>query len=136
MASITFRALLHSAACICASVALLPAAGQADGIDFELRRAASQIRDGLFEKGYRNVGVLTFQVQRGEQEALSGGTKLNSNMAERLESALILAYDAEKPVNIISRASDTIVKQFPNAGYKTLADRKKLFDVEYELPLE
>jgi hypothetical protein len=117
-------------------MAMTSGAGLADNIDRELVRQAPKIMQYLRDKGYKNVGVLTFRMQRGDETTTYRGALINSNMAERLEQALILAIDPEHPINIISQARTTAVAKIRDAGYKTPEDRQKLFGLRYELPLD
>jgi hypothetical protein len=125
-----------------AAVALLLAGSsglhdlRADNLDLELARQAPRIMEHLRQKGYRDVGVLTFRVQEGDKEAANRGTLISGNLADRLEQALILAIDPERPLNVIADARKTARAKWPDASYGTPNDRKRLFDLKYSLPLD
>lgn len=81
---------------------------RADNIDQKLIEKASEIMKYLKDHKYKNVGVLKFTVQKGDKgkESYAAG-EMNSNMATRLENALILLEDPKNPIGIIHDASRT-----------------------------
>lgn len=84
------------------------APARADNIDQKLIEEAPKIMKHLRENKYKNVGVLKFRVQKGDKGTPSySAGELNSNMAIRLENALILLDDPKNPIGIIHDASRT-----------------------------
>src|ERR1700722_733245 len=64
------------------------------------------------EKGYRNIGVLKFQVKKGTSPLTDNAGTLNLDLARRLELALILAKNnnVADPVGVIKNASAVAAK--------------------------
>jgi hypothetical protein len=87
------------------------------GLDAALLEEAPQILAALREKGYKNVGVLKFRVQRDGEEVSDNVGPLNQELATRLEMALVLADDGKEPVGIIRGASD-VAALIPNANHR------------------
>jgi hypothetical protein len=111
----------------------MAATSRANTLDSELLRQMPRVIKYLQEKGYRNVGVLTFRLRREGFEPSFQGALINNNMTERLENAMVLARDSEKPVQVISQARRTAATKLVGASYRTPGDRKRLFDLSYEL---
>ena len=105
--------------------------GTAHDVDRQMLAEAPGILKQLRDKGYHNVAILKFRIEKGDQPVDRVGT-LNMNLAERLEMALILKNDARNPLNIIHDASAVAAKT-PGADHRTPAGLKKLFAAKYPL---
>lgn len=110
---------------------LTPAA-RADNLDKALLREAVQVMDHLKKEKYKNVGVLKFRVAKGKAPLSFDVGPLNSNMADRLENALILSDDSETPIGIIKNASQVAVQK-KLASYMTPKGLNSLFEETYPL---
>jgi hypothetical protein len=80
----------------------------------------------LRKMGYDNVGVLKFRIERNGKPSDNVGT-LNSTLAARVETALLLETDEQKPVGIIRDASAVAAAHVPGANHLTEEGRDKLF---------
>ena len=80
-------------------------AHSADELERNLVRVAPELLQTFRSRGYRNVGVLKFRVQRGSDSATDRAGGLNMRLADKLELALILANKVKDPVGIVTRAS-------------------------------
>ena len=67
-----------------------PLAVRAESIERELYRQAPDMIKTLKDKGYKNVGVLRFLVQKGDEKPTTLAGTLNLDMANRVAIALIL----------------------------------------------
>src|SRR4051812_35371641 len=85
--------------------AALPGAARADNSDGRLPREATAVLQTLKDREYKTVGVLKFQVKKGEGPASFDLGLLNANLATRLENALILVNDVNSPIGITRDAS-------------------------------
>jgi hypothetical protein len=110
---------------------------RADAIDDALAKKGKQLMIELPKLGFKNVGVLKFEVQRGAKgPVLMQVGRLNGAMAVRLENLLILASDAEQPkIGIVCGAGDLIAAKDKKATYQTPIGRADLFklDLDYSL---
>jgi hypothetical protein len=111
----------------------MAAASRANTLDSELLRQMPRVMKYLEEKGYRRVGVLTFRLRREGSQPTFQGALINNDMTVRIENAMVLARDSEKPVQVISQARKTAATKLVGANYRTPSDRKRLFDLSYEL---
>lgn len=116
-----------------ASLTLVPTVARADNIDERLLREATAVLQALKDRQYKNVGVLKFQVKKGERPASLDVGLLNANLATRLENALILVNDATQPIGIARDASRVAAALGKNAGYADPSGRKQLFEARYPL---
>ena len=73
-------------------------------LDHQLLRHAPGVFRYLKEHGYKSVGVLKFRVKIGDQPLSDHVGPLNLSLADRLETALILADDFREPIGIIHGA--------------------------------
>jgi len=105
-----------------------PAPARADNIDESLLKEATKVMRTLKARQYKNVGVLKFRVKKGERPASLAAGLLNTNMATRLEYALILVNNEADPLGITRDASLVAA-----ASKLTLEDRKALFGLDYPL---
>lgn len=109
-----------------------PQIARADNIDERMLRDATTVLQSLKDRQYKNVGVLKFQVKKGDRPASFDVGLLNANLATRLENALILVNDVNNPLGIVHNAS-LVAAAAKNAGYLDADARKKLFDGTYPL---
>jgi len=103
-------------------------------IDRGLLKQAPAIIKFLKNKGYKNVGVLKFQVKKGNEPATDSAGLINLAVANQLELALLLANDNEvrKQLGIIARASD-VAASVKGGNHLTAAGRQKLLAARYPL---
>jgi hypothetical protein len=118
--------------------ALLPQPASANSIDLKLKELAPAILEYCDAQGLRNVGILKFRVQVGDQKSSFQVGTMNSIMAIRLENALIFFNDYvfEEPDQlrgITRNASQHAVEQFGNIDYLEPASRQKLLTGTYPL---
>ncbi len=105
---------------------------RADNLDIQLAYHASSLVPMLEKKGYHNVGVLHFRVQReGFKETFNLGP-LSDNLATRVENALVIGCNTEKPMGVIRDAS-ALAAAKKLAWFHSEQARKKLFDQTYHL---
>jgi hypothetical protein len=106
-------------------VTALAGPARAESLAQGLQEQAPQVMKYLREQGYRNVGVLKFRVKKGNTVSDRVGT-LNTTLATRLETALLLAEDPRLPVGLIRDASG-VAAGIPGADHRTAEGRLKLF---------
>lgn len=106
---------------------------RADDLDRQLKTEAPKLLKRLQDRGCKNVGVLKFRVVKGKDAARHTVGTLNLDLADRLEKALVMASDPEKPaIGIIGNASATAAKT-SGANHLTKEGRLKLFEASYPL---
>jgi hypothetical protein len=113
-----------------------PGAARADRLDKKLVEEMPAIYEHLkTEKGYQNVGVLRFRVQKGTKPARFDNAPLNGNLATRLENLLVLQGSPEekKALGVIHEPGATASKEKLGGWYGSVTDRKKLFGLDYPL---
>lgn len=111
----------------------LPVLARADNIDKMLiGRIADEIMNNLRQQKYENVGVLKFQVKLANRPPSFDVGLLNTNMATRLENALILANDEKKPIGITRNASQ-VAARTQKINSLNPEDCKTLFQATYPL---
>lgn len=115
-----------------AALAVLPAAVRADDLDQQLLAEAPKLLKLFQERGFQNVGVLKFRVQKDKEKARANVGTLNLELAHRLEKALIVRDNASKPIGIIQDAS-AVAARTPGANHLTPEGRQKLFQARYPL---
>ncbi len=106
---------------------------RADAIDQALFRCRKELREKLQEHNYKNVGVLKFEVQRGEGQPTLQMGRLNGLMANRLENILILCNDDQNPIGVTRAAGDVAAAADPEANFSTEDGVRKLLKGEYPL---
>ena len=111
---------------------VVPQSAHSQTLDQELLHQAPRVLHYLNERGWRNVGVLKFRVQKGNERISDRAGPLNLNLATRLEIALVLADDVRKPVNIIRDAS-AVAARLPGANHLSPSGREALFRGRYPL---
>src|SRR5258708_27661073 len=125
----------RSALALAVILTAMPASARADEIEKVLLKQAPVILKFAQEHGYKNLGVLKFRVKKGEDAATDSAGPLNTNLARRLEVALVLANpnDADKQVAIIRDASK-VASGIRGANHLTKEGRIALFEGKYPLP--
>lgn len=115
-----------------ASLVLIAAPVRADELEKELLKQAPTILKFAREHNYKNIGVLKFRVKKGDEAATDSAGPLNSNLARRLEVALVLANpnEADKQVGIIRDASK-VAGTLKGANHLTKEGRVALFEGRY-----
>src|SRR4051794_16692118 len=84
---------------------------RAGQLDRGLLRKGGHVLHYLNDRGYRNVGVLPFQVTRGERSASSQPSPLALTLAPRLENTLVMSQDPTgRTIGIIRGASATAAR--------------------------
>ncbi len=141
LAAVPAIARLCLLALLVASAALPPASAQAGQetpkkyptLEQAMEGEAPAILDALKKwKGSEpslNVGVLKFRVQVGQSPASDNAGPLNSQMASRLEAALILALQDKDQIRILHNPSAVVWRNGnARANYDTLQGRKAFFN--------
>ena len=107
---------------------------KAEPIDRALLKQAPAIVKFLRDEGCKNVGVLKFQVKKGDGPATDSAGPLNLAVANQLEVALLIANDNDvrKQLGIIARASD-VAAGVKGGTHLTAAGRQKLLAAHYPL---
>src|SRR5262245_45697624 len=107
----------------------LPTASRADNLDRELLKQAPRVLTQLAQRGYRNVAVLPFRVQKGSRKARLDTAPLSVTMPTRLENAPTLDNDdnERKAIGIIRAAGPAASQARVSAGFSTPDRRRNLF---------
>ena len=106
----------------------------ADNIDDQLLHCAPSIVEHLRTKGCRNVGVLTFMLEKDNEPSRFHGALICDNIAERLSNSLILACPRdESGLNVVRNASKVAAQKIVGASYRTAENRRRLFEIPYPL---
>jgi len=114
---------------------LAPApAARADHLDPPLVGHASRVLNALRDEKVQNVGVLPFRVKKGNRPESFIAGPINIGMTTRVENALIMVEDPKQSaIGVIRDAAGTASRAKVGAWYTNEAERKKLFDVSYNL---
>jgi hypothetical protein len=105
----------------------------ADSIDEEFVRRSDEILSDLQNHRYKNVGVLKFQVKKGDSPATFFAGALNFSLARRLENALILANDPAHPVGVARDCATVAATRNRTSHYTLPGGRKALLAQTYPL---
>jgi hypothetical protein len=105
----------------------------ADNIDRELIRSAPLLARKCREQKLRAVGVLRFGFRIGQEPISHEVEPLCSNLADRVENALVLGADADGQPGVIRGASEVAAARDSVATHLNPAGRKKLFASLYPL---
>jgi hypothetical protein len=106
---------------------------RADNLDLQLAYWANRLVPTLEKKGYKNVGVLHFRVERdGSKESFKLGS-LSDNLATRVENALIIGLNPDKPLGVIRNATAVAAAKKIGSWYHSESARKELFKLSYPL---
>ncbi len=120
-----------------AGLLLVSRTTRADHIDQELSKRIPDLVKDLQAKGYNNIGVLRFQLQKGKQAPTYSAGQINGNLSTRLENLLIMHNDKEKPLGIIRGAASVAADKAPTTkGYLDKGNeklRQTLFTYDYPL---
>src|SRR5262245_49487720 len=106
---------------------------RADNLDDRLLAQTSTLFKFLESKNARVIGVLKFQAKKGDDAKSFNVGPINSIMAERLESVLIMGSALKQNFSIIRDASGHAAAQKQQLTYLSAEGRKKLLDLEYPL---
>jgi hypothetical protein len=115
------------------AVAVVEGTAFGESIDSALRDEAPRVMKFLNDHHYRTVGVLKFEVKKGNRPVSFDAGTLNATTATRLEHALILLNDAAHPINIVHDASAAASARNRTATFRSAAGRRALFDHDYPL---
>lgn len=108
-------------------------AADPESFDAAISKKAVGIHQLLKKKGHTNVGVLKFLVKQDDGKLSDDAGDLNLTLANKLETALVLANLDEK-FGIIDRASEAVVKEkLTAANHRSDDGRKAFFTRQYEL---
>jgi hypothetical protein len=82
------------------------------------------------------IAVLPFRLKHTSegQEQFSGAI-IQTNMAKRVQNAIALFRDPQKPIDVIFDALAQARKKIPDANFLNAASRKALFNIDYALPV-
>jgi hypothetical protein len=124
-----------SLACLFALTACLaaPRTVRADAIEDDMPLLAGRVMKYLKSKDYQNIGVLKFRVKIGNEAPSCNTGPINIAMANRLENALLIKNDKQKPFGIIHEAYRVAASHKERASYLTDSGRDKLFQYRYPL---
>jgi hypothetical protein len=102
-------------------------------LEQELVKVAPKLIGYLQGKGFKNVGVLKFQVQKDGVLSDNVGP-LNLAIARRLEVALALANDNDEQTQIgLLKDANAVAAGIQGASHLTAEGRRKLFSKRYPL---
>jgi hypothetical protein len=87
----------------------------------------------LRKEGYKNVGILPFQVCKGKEQKATFDTTLSVNLPTRLENALILLDKPDKQIGILHDAGQIALSHDRKANYLSASGRRALFGQQYPL---
>ena len=126
----TLMIVLFSSTLFCCS-----AMAGSDNIDVALTETVPLLMQKLKEQGIKTVGVLPFRLkQEGKGDQFSGSI-IQTNLALRLEQALVVYRDRDQPVDVIFGMLTQARKVKPDAQYMNAEGRKELFNISYALPI-
>lgn len=114
------------------AMACSPLQAAADPLDAALFDSAKGVLASVRAKGYKNVGVVKFLVQRADGPVDDDVGDLNQSLANKLEVALILANTDEK-FGIIEHATEAVRGKLPPANHRSEEGRKAFFVRKYEI---
>jgi hypothetical protein len=107
---------------------------RADNIDEKLVVEAPKLMQEIYHRGYKNVGVLSFRLEKGQSRPTFHGGMIVTNMADRLQDALVLALNPEKPaVGVADGCSAVAGRSIAKASYRMPDDRRRLLALKYPL---
>lgn len=106
---------------------------RADNLDEELMKQKKKIFKYIRARKARTVGVLKFKAQIGDAPSSFTIGPINSIMAERLETVLILGNEEDDPIRIIHDASAVAAAARKSITYLSADGRDALFALKYPL---
>jgi hypothetical protein len=111
---------------------LVPSVAEPQPLERELLRVAKQAIKHCSDKGYKNIGVLKFQITKDGKTLSDNVGTLNVFLARRLEVALVLSDNTRNPIGIIDNAT-AVAHRTKGANHLSKEGRLKLFAVSYPL---
>jgi hypothetical protein len=114
------------------AMACSPLEAAADPLDTALFDSARGVLAAARAKGFKNVGVVKFLVQRSDGPLDDDVGDLNQSLANKLEVALVLANTDEK-FGVIEHASEAVRGKLPPANHRSEDGRKAFFVRKYEI---
>ena len=115
-----------------ASIGVVSNCVHAAPLDCQLLRCAPEVLRYCQKKGYKNVGVLKFRVNKGRSAVTDNVGPLNLDVANQLELALVLANRVQQPLGIIRNAS-AVAATIHGANHLVAEGRPPLFSRRYPL---
>jgi len=114
---------------------LIPGLARADQLGKKLNEEMPEVMKYLKSKGYKNVGVLRFQAQKGKNKPRFDNAPLNGSMATRLETLMVIHGGPKEAdaLGVIQDAGRAAAKQKVGSWHASAAQRKKLFEGNYPL---
>src|SRR5579884_631338 len=109
-----------------------PSLAEPQPLERELLRVAKQAIKHCSDKGYKNIGVLKFQITKDGKTLSDNVGTLNVFLARRLEVALVLSDNPRNPIGIIDNAT-AVAHRTKGANHLSKEGRLKLFAVSYPL---
>lgn len=108
---------------------------QAGTLDRGLMANSGDVLEFAKQQGWKNIGVLPFQVQRGTRMSSFNGGPLSNNITRRLENALIMSMEADeaRAIGIIRDAVSTANQAKVGPYLSNDAAFRKLFATTYHL---
>ncbi len=107
-------------------------ASEKSSLDEAVLQRAPEILKYLRDQKYKNVGVLKFLVQKGNEAPTDNVGPLNLNFTRRLEVALVLS-NPDDGLGIIRNASAAVAESKRRASHLSAPGRTELFAVPYTL---
>lgn len=120
-------------ALLVAAAACVPTSARADQVDKKLDAAMPGVVAQLKKKGYKNVGTLRFSVKQPGKQA-TYATVMSGSLATRVENMLVIHGGPKSDyLNVIRDASKTARDGKVGAWPTAVAERRKLFNLDYPL---
>jgi hypothetical protein len=104
-------------------------------LDVALLEQSADVLEFIMDKGWKNVGVLPFKVQRGSRASSFSGGPLSHNITRRIENALILSMESneKKAIGVIRDATGTANQAKVGPFLTNKTSFANLFKTEYPL---
>lgn len=116
---------------IIALAAPAAASAQSDPFVEAIRGQARIVLEQAKKKGFKNIGVLKFQVRKGTAAPSDDVGELNTSLALKTENALIVE-NRDNDFFILENPSQHVVREkLLSANHKTPEGRKAFFDLKY-----
>jgi hypothetical protein len=123
---------MHHTLTLLATLAMAGGPSGPQPLEKELLHAAKEVLKHCEAKGYKNVGVLKFQVSKDGKTLSDNVGTLNLFLARRLEVALVLGDNPRKPIGIIDNAT-AVAHRTKGANHLRPEGRLRLFEASYPL---
>lgn len=127
-----FSSLLRLMAIVTTFLSPIARGDDLPSLERALRTAAPGLLRFAKDRRFANVGVLKFRIKKGDGQLSESVGAMNLRLAERLETALILANDVRQPIGIVHDAS-SVAATIPGASHLTKEGRQQLFKSKYPL---